>query len=108
MARFVIADLTDAKSIPQELSHIIPFLPSVPIQPIILASERKYAMYDHWEKFKSVLPVFPYEDASHLIGNLDANVVKPVVDWEKEQDEVRVLKDKVKELEAQLVKVQKG
>ena len=52
MAKFVIADLTEAKSIPQELSNIIPFLPSVPIQPIILASERIYSMYEHWKGFK--------------------------------------------------------
>jgi hypothetical protein len=108
MARFVIADLTDAKSIPQELSHIIPFLPSVPIQPIILASEREYAMYEHWEKFTSVLPVFRYQDASHLIANLDIKIVKPVVRWENERNKIRVLKDKVKELEAKLAKVENG
>jgi hypothetical protein len=44
MVRFVIADLTDAKSLPQELSHIIPFLPSVPIQPIILVSDQGFAL----------------------------------------------------------------
>ena len=108
IARFVIAHLTDANSIPQELSHIIPNIPSLPIQPIILASERSFALYEHWEDFTSVLPVFPYDDASHLVANLDAKVIGPVVRWEEGQDKIHVLAGKVKELEAKLAEMQRS
>jgi uncharacterized protein YjbI with pentapeptide repeats len=77
MARFVIADLTDAKSLPQELSVIIPELRSVPIQPIILSGSGEYAMFEHFAAFSSVLPIVEYPDLAVLLGALQEAIIKP-------------------------------
>lgn len=70
MARFVIADLTDAKSLPQELMRIVPWLPSVPIQPILLSTEREWGMYETFTRYPWVLPIARYENCDELIATL--------------------------------------
>jgi uncharacterized protein YjbI with pentapeptide repeats len=54
MARFVIADISDAKSVLQELRAIVPELPSVPVQPVILASQDEPGMFDFYQGFPLV------------------------------------------------------
>ena len=85
MSRFVIADISAAKSIPQELSHIIPHLPSVPVQPVLLASDREYAMFEHWKRYEWVLPDFLYQDEAHLLASLTDKVIAPAEQKRREQ-----------------------
>ena len=78
MARFVIADLTDAKSIPQELSMIIPDLPSVPIQPLSHVSDREYSMFEHFRRYPWVLKDYHYISVDDLLSALKEHIIDPV------------------------------
>src|SRR5262249_1667665 len=71
MACFVLADITDAKSIPQELQRIIPSLPSVPVQPLIASKAIPYGMFEDFGAYGSVLLPFPYQNEADLIAALD-------------------------------------
>ncbi len=84
MARFVIADITDAKSIPQELMLIVPNLPSVPVQPLILNSKHEYGMFEHFTRFPWVLPIYRYKDEASLLQSLKENVIDPAEEKAKE------------------------
>lgn len=77
MARFVIADITDAKSIPQELMAIVPNMPSVPVQPLLLASQQEYGMFEHFRHFPWVLKEVLYDDQQTLLANLSETVIAP-------------------------------
>ncbi len=77
MARFVVADITDARSIPQELGVIVPDLPSVPVQPLLLAGADVYGMFEHFKRYPWVLETYVYASADELIANLGERVIGP-------------------------------
>lgn len=85
MSRFVIADLTDPKSIPQELTAINRDNPSVPIRPIIASSQREYALYRDWTDYPWVLPIYRYDRTRRLVQTLAKNVIAPA---ESKADEI--------------------
>ena len=78
VSRFVIADLSDPKSIPAELQAIVPMFPSLPIVPIIEETQREYPVSDHILRRQSVhLPVVRYRSRKHLAGILEEQVIAP-------------------------------
>jgi len=76
MSRFIVADITDPKSIPQELSQIVPDPPSVPVAPLILTSERPYALFEHFQRYGWVLPLVRYKDTADLLKKLPKSVIE--------------------------------
>jgi hypothetical protein len=78
MARFIIADISEARSVLLNLGTIVPSLPSVPVQPIIVDSERVPVLFnDFFDRFPWVLKVYRYPNLEQLIANLNERVIRP-------------------------------
>lgn len=77
MARFIIADLTDPRSIPHEMATIVPHLRSVAIRPIILKGQDPYGMFQDFRSYQWLLPTHEYETEAQLIAELGEKVIVP-------------------------------
>ena len=77
MARFVVVDITDAKSVPMELIEIVPHLPSIPVQPLLLEGSTEYDMFEHLKRYPWVLETYVYPSPEGLIANLAERVIGP-------------------------------
>jgi uncharacterized protein YjbI with pentapeptide repeats len=89
MARFIIADITDAKSIPQELERIVPDNPSLPVRPLILSSQYEYAMFKDFLDYPWVLTPYRYESLEALLAALEDKVIAPAINKAREVEERR-------------------
>ena len=101
MARFIIADLTDPSSIPQELQAIIPSV-RVPVQPLLLEGSSLYSMFKDFDPqdFHWVLPVYRYKEPEQLLATLAENVIAPA------EGKVKALEERRRMIEAELIKPQ--
>jgi uncharacterized protein YjbI with pentapeptide repeats len=89
MARFVIADLTDARSVLMELGAIVPAFPSVAVRLMIKKSEHEYGMLDSIRLHRSVVEdTYEYEDTDKVIASIRENIIAPA---EAKVDEMRRL-----------------
>jgi uncharacterized protein YjbI with pentapeptide repeats len=89
LSRFIIADLTEPSSIPQDLQLIIPHL-LVPIQPILQKSHRVFTSFSYFSKYHWVLPIFRYEYSEDLLASLTGRIIEPA---EKMAQELEKQKD---------------
>jgi hypothetical protein len=98
MARFIIADLTDPSSIPQELQAIIPSV-RVPVQPLLLEGSSLYSMFKDFDPqdFHWVLPVYTYKQPEQLLATL-AEVIAPA------EGKAQAMEERRRRLEAEPTK----
>jgi hypothetical protein len=94
MARFIIADLTDPSSIPQELQAIIPSV-RVPVQPLLLEGSSLYSMLKDLDPqdFHWMLPVYRYKEPEQLLRTLGEGVIAPAEGKVKALEERRRMID---------------
>ncbi len=76
MSRFIVADLSEPKSVQAELQAIVPHFPSVPVVPLINRTGREYATFSALQCQNNVVkPTVRYRDLDDLMEKLDDQVV---------------------------------
>jgi uncharacterized protein YjbI with pentapeptide repeats len=75
LARFLVVDLTDPRSVPHELMSIVPQLPSVPVLPVLHESDAEYAMFGHLLRFPWVQPVLRYSTLEELTARVRTSLL---------------------------------
>ena len=72
LSRFVVADLSEAKSVQSELEAIVPQLLSVPVVPVINRTGREFATFASLQRRDNVVkPTVRYRNLEHLVEELD-------------------------------------
>jgi len=88
MARFIIADITDPKSVPHELASIVPAL-AVPLAPVLEGElpdppTAPYSMFRDLGKYPWVLPLHRYTSRDELIVSFRDSVIRPAEEKRRE------------------------
>jgi uncharacterized protein YjbI with pentapeptide repeats len=79
LCRFIVADITDPRSVIQELTAIAPDLPSVPVQAVIHESQEPWAMFITLQrKCPWVLEPYRYASGEQLVVALDVHLLADV------------------------------
>jgi uncharacterized protein YjbI with pentapeptide repeats len=79
LSRFVVADITDARTVLQELQGIVPGT-HTPVQPILISSQTEPGMFDFFHLYPWFLPVVEYASVDTLLSSLKQLVIDPAED----------------------------
>ena len=80
LSKFIIVDITNPRSTPQEMKGFIESHPSIPVQPIKRQDQVEYGMFGHFQRYPWVLPVQDYRDIQDLEDNFEDKIILPVRD----------------------------
>jgi hypothetical protein len=76
LSRFIIADLSEPKSVQTELEAIVPHFQSVPVVPLINRTGKEYATFSSLQRRENVVkPTVRYRDIDDLREKIDEQVV---------------------------------
>jgi uncharacterized protein YjbI with pentapeptide repeats len=105
LARFVIADATDATEVRVELHNIVPDFTSLAVQPILLRGHPEFVSLSHLTKFPWVLPIFEYDHLDHLLASLHKSIIAPAeAKVAPAEARVKALEERRRKIEAELTK----
>jgi uncharacterized protein YjbI with pentapeptide repeats len=77
MAPYMIADFTDAHSIPMEVQAIIPGL-RIPVQPILSEPEDEWSMFQDFRNCPWILQPFKYKNPEEAKESVLSRIINPV------------------------------
>lgn len=81
ISRFIIADITSAHTVREELSAIVRNYPHKPVQPILRDTAEEYPTFPDLKSFSSLLPLHRYTDIEGLVKSLYDTVIEPAERW---------------------------
>lgn len=77
LSKFIIVDLTEARSVPAELHAILSTL-TIPVVPIIKRHSEVFSTYTFTNKYSCVLPILIFDDIKDLSGSIFAKeIIEP-------------------------------
>jgi hypothetical protein len=81
LARFIVVDISEPRSVPQELGTIVPTLPSVPVKPLILRGEKPWGMYESIARYPWVLELSEYDSLEQIKKMVASEIIKPAEEY---------------------------